>query len=261
MTASQFSCPSCGIDFQTDGSRTFGGWPVAACPTCGDAVAVCRGPVLCTACGIEYRCETARLHGGSPVAKCPTCGSTAAIRHAEPLPPPPPAPAAVPALVPAATPPPPPAVKLGPIPAWPTPPPRWPPLPPARPDPAGLRAARSGVALVALLFVVACCMPTIRIGDNHLLGIVCLVCGCVSVFLWVPNPLLFLGCRALLSGNNREAFLLGVVSCVCTLPVVALLELWSHLSVGYYVWQADIILFTVLSGVLWRRYGAQPGRR
>jgi hypothetical protein len=119
--------------------------------------------------------------------------------------------------------------------------------------------------LVTFFFVVACFLPTIRMGsDGYRPGIFCLLFGCITCFFWMPNPLLFVGCRALLSGYNRFAFRLGVVACVCTLPLLGMRDARSDLSVGYYVWQADIFLFTVASGVLWNRFGARvrsPGPR
>lgn len=110
--------------------------------------------------------------------------------------------------------------------------------------------------MVAVLFVVACTLPSFQFGDDYRPGIFGLVCGCVTIFPWLPNPLLFFGCRALLAGQNRYAFALGVVACFCALSIFVVRDLWGSLSAGYYVWQADIVLFTVAAGVLWRRHGA-----
>ena len=90
-------------------------------------------------------------------------------------------------------------------------------------------------------------------------GIVCLLLGWITCYLWLPNPLLFIGCFSLLIGRNRLAFVFGVMACLCTLPLLLGLErdFLSNLTWGYYVWQADIFLFTLSSGILLRLYGAR----
>ena len=114
------------------------------------------------------------------------------------------------------------------------------------------------IKLVAVLFVAACALPTIRIGgEDYMPGITCLLLGCLTLVLWLPNLFLFVGCRALSSGRHRYAFFLGLVACAGSFPLLAPLGLLSHLSTGYYVWQADIVLFTVASAVLWGKCGAR----
>jgi hypothetical protein len=117
--------------------------------------------------------------------------------------------------------------------------------------------------LVALLYVMACILPTIRFGGQEFQpGIVCLLFGWVTCYYWFPNPLLFAGCIFLLSGRTRYAFVMGVLACTCTLPLLfgpSREGLGMELSWGFYVWEADLFLFTLLCALLWRKYG-EPSR-
>lgn len=117
-------------------------------------------------------------------------------------------------------------------------------------------AAERVTGIVILLFVVACFLPSFRLGNKeYQLGIFGLLCGWITCIFWLPNPLLFFGCRGLLSGHFRYAFTLGILACIGTLPVFAISGSLDNLSWGFYVWQGDIVFFTIAAGVLCKRYG------
>lgn len=118
--------------------------------------------------------------------------------------------------------------------------------------------------MTLLIFVIACALPTFRLGgDDYQPGIIGLLFGWIACFFWFPNPLLFFGCRGLLSGHFRYAFTLGVAACICTIPIFALRDVLANLSWGFYVWQANIVLYTIASGILLRVYGerVEPPRK
>jgi hypothetical protein len=86
--------------------------------------------------------------------------------------------------------------------------------------------------------------------------------GWVTCYYWFPNPLLFVGCTLLLCGRTRHAFVMGVLACACTLPLLfgpSREGLGMELSWGFYFWEADMVLFTLLCALLWRKYG-EPSR-
>jgi hypothetical protein len=113
-------------------------------------------------------------------------------------------------------------------------------------------------------YVVACVLPAVGDGPNSSVpGIICLLFGCLACHMWLPNPLLFFGCRALRAGHNRRALVLGVLACLCTLPLLAGAFAGAsdfRLTWGYYVWQFDVFLFTGWSFVLLVRYGPRADR-
>jgi DNA-directed RNA polymerase subunit RPC12/RpoP len=251
------SCRQCGTELEP-GAAAADGWRDERCPTCGAALAVWRGEVPCTACGIEFPFEAAWGDATDVAARCPTCGSAVAVqrppvhRPATALRFEDPAGVFLPALrlTPA------PEVFHPALPLTPAPPPS-----PVREPDGGRRAASTIVALVGLLFVAACCMPTVRVPESgYEPGIICLLFGWLYCIAWLPNPLLLAGCSALVGGRYRRAFVEGVFACLCTLPLLMdRLEL-ADLSWGYYFWQADIVLFTIAAGILYGAHGARVRR-
>ncbi len=106
-----------------------------------------------------------------------------------------------------------------------------------------------------LIYVVACVLPAARFGKGEFQsGILCLLLGWVTCYYWFPNPLLFAGCILLLYDRSRLAFVMGVLACACTLPLI-FGTMQVELSWGFYFWEADMFLFTFLCALLWRKYG------
>jgi hypothetical protein len=117
------------------------------------------------------------------------------------------------------------------------------------------RRAHWVVNCVVLLFVVACGLPAVSVWEDlpPLSGLLCLILGFASCFVWFPNPLLLYGSIALLRGHNRKALISGLIACVCTVPVFLYMVVgggFHRMHSGYFLWQADIFVFSVADGKL-----------
>lgn len=127
------------------------------------------------------------------------------------------------------------------------------------------RRARWVVSFVALLFVLACGLPAITIWEDlpPRTGFWCLVLGFVSCFAWFPNPLLLYGTIALLRGRNRTGLIAGLIACVCSVPILMYMVVGSgfhRMHSGYFLWQADIFVFSVAAFGMTMQFGENPGR-
>jgi hypothetical protein len=127
------------------------------------------------------------------------------------------------------------------------------------------RRARWVVSFVALLFVVACGLPAVTIWEElpPRTGLWCLILGFAFCFAWFPNPLLLYGSIALLRGRNRKALISGLIACVCTVPVILYMVVgggFQRMHSGYFLWQADIFVFSVAAFGMTLQFGENPGR-
>jgi hypothetical protein len=127
------------------------------------------------------------------------------------------------------------------------------------------RCARWVVSFVALLFVVACGLPAVSIWEDlpPRTGLWCLILGFPSCFVWFPNPLLLFGSIALLRGRNRKALISGLTACVCCVPGFLYMAVgggFHRMHSGYFLWQADIFVFSVAAFGMTLQFGENPGR-
>jgi hypothetical protein len=120
------------------------------------------------------------------------------------------------------------------------------------------------VGFVAALFIVACSLPAVAIWQDlpPRTGLWCLILGFVSCFAWLPNPLLLYGSIALLRGRNRTALVAGLIACVCSEPVFLYMAVgggFQRMHSGYFLWQADIFVFSVAAFGMTKKFGEKPG--
>jgi hypothetical protein len=125
----------------------------------------------------------------------------------------------------------------------------------------------AAAAGVAALFSVACCCPAARVGgcgmsplgdwQEDYPGLAALLCGWLTVFLlpWFANPVLLVGCLALLRGQHLRAAALGGAALglglTARVVLVAPYELMppsqgiTWLYAGYYLWLGSMAVLVI----------------
>jgi hypothetical protein len=123
---------------------------------------------------------------------------------------------------------------------------------------------------VAVLFGAACYCPAVRVGGYGALlgdwqedyrGLRALLFGWLTLFFgpWLANPVLFLGCVALLRGQCRRTAVLGLVALALGLTARAVLiapydlmppsQGITGLYTGYYLWLGSMVALVVGAAV------------
>jgi hypothetical protein len=106
-------------------------------------------------------------------------------------------------------------------------------------------SARLVLLLVLGVYALACALPAVKDGDGTLPGWACLV-GCWRPPLCVPwsaNLLLASGVLWLGCGRYRVASWLGGAAALLGLTTWAFVD--QHVGMGYYLWQASLILLAL----------------
>jgi hypothetical protein len=128
-----------------------------------------------------------------------------------------------------------------------------------RPTSALLRGLLS--VAVWSLYAVALFAPALKVRlldtEGDLPGWEALVFGWMpgTCIPWSANLLLLVGWIALLCGRYRSALWLGIAAALAGFTTLGLGVLvgWETLLVGYFVWQASLLLFALGSWTLWRK--------
>jgi hypothetical protein len=200
--------------------------------------------IFCTECGFEFEDLTLWKVEGSTPTKCPTCRVTTSTTYP-------------PYLESTSTP-----STIEPVPGTATNSDE-----PLSPTELLLRSQRHAfwvVSFVASLFVVACGLPAVSIWEElpPRTGFWLLVLGFGSCVPWLPNPLLLYGSISLVRGRNRTALIAGLAACVCSVPVVMYTLVgggFQRMHSGYFLWQADIFIFSAAAFGMTKKFGEKPG--